>query len=124
MADQHFQAHVEISLPAGTGGQNGFVTVPVGKRLLVEYVSAESFLPAGQKCLFSIILSLAGQASGTRHYLMSTQMGPFGSRDLARAGQVVSLAADAGTVMLRADRNDATGQGLARMSLAGRLVPV
>ncbi len=125
MADQPFQAHVEISLPANTGGQNGFVQVPAGKRLLIEWVSGESFLPTGQKCLFSVITSLAGQPTGTRHYLNSTQMGPFGSQDLARTGQVVSLAADAGTtVTLRADRNVATGQGLARMSLAGRLVTI
>ena len=123
MADQPFQAHVEISLPAGTGGQNGFVSVPAGKRLLIEWVSGESFLPTGQKCLFSITTSLAGEPSGKRHYLNSTQMGPFGSQDLARTGQVVALAADGGTsVMLRADRNTATGQGLARMSLAGRLI--
>jgi len=124
-AKQPFQAAVEINLPAGTGGQNGFVTVPKGKRLVIEYASGEGFLPAGQKCLFSVITSLAGQATGTRHYLDSDALGKFGAPDYFRAGQVVRLYADSGTtVMLRADRDIAAGDGLVRMSISGHLVDV
>ena len=47
-----FQQQVEIDLPEGTGGQNGFVNVPAGKRLVIEYISSEGFLPSGQKMLF------------------------------------------------------------------------
>ena len=54
-AKQPFQAAVEIKLPPGTGGENGFVQVPKGKRLVIEYASGEGFLPTGQKCLFSVI---------------------------------------------------------------------
>jgi hypothetical protein len=122
---QPFQAAVEINLPPGTGGENGFVQVPKGKRLVIEYASGEGFLPTGQKCLFSVITSLQGQATGTRHYLESTPMGKFGAPDYFRAGQVVRLYADPGTtVMLRADRDVTTGQGLVRMSLSGHLVNV
>jgi hypothetical protein len=124
-ARQPFQAAVEIKLPNGTGGENGFVTVPNGKRLVIEYASGEAFLPAGQKCLFSVITSLKGQTTGTRHYLESVPLGHFGAPDYFRAAQVVRLYADAGsTVMLRADRDIATGEGLARMSISGHLVNV
>jgi hypothetical protein len=120
---QPFQATVEIKLPPQQGGQNGFVTVPKGKRLIIEYVSGEAFLPAGQKALFSVITSLAGDHTGTRHYLQSTTPGKFGAQEFFSAGQVVNLYADEGTtVMLRADRDSGSGEGIARMSLCGRLV--
>ncbi len=52
-------------------------------------------------------------------------MGKFGAPDYFRAGQVVRLYADPGTtVMLRADRDIAAGEGLARMSVSGHLVAV
>jgi hypothetical protein len=120
-----FQASVEISLPAGTEGQNGFVNVPAGKRLIIEYVSGQAFLPAGQTALFSVIVSLQGQPTGTWHYLESTVVGPFGSQDCFQCGRLVRLYADAGTVvMLRTDRNAPTGGGLSRMTLSGHLVDV
>ena len=124
--DKHaFQANVEISLPPGTEGQNGFVTVPAGKRLVIEYVSAQAFLPSGQKGLFSVIVSLQGQATGTWHYLESTVVGPFGGQDCFQCGRLVKLYADPGTtVMLRTDRDSPTGSGLSRMTLSGHLVSV
>lgn len=86
---QPFQAAVDISMPAGFGGQNGFVTVPAKKRLVIEYVSGEAFMPTGQKCLFSVITTIGGAATGTRHYLDTDAMGTFGAPDYFRAGQVV-----------------------------------
>ncbi|MGB8910102.1 MAG: hypothetical protein WCC84_15260 [Candidatus Cybelea sp.] len=125
MADSHiaFQAAVQIDLPNGTEGQNGFVAVPSGKRLVIEYVSGEAFLPTGQTCLFSVITTIGGASVGTSHYLVSYAMGNFGAPDCFVAGQVVRLFADPGTtVMLRADRDAASGAGIARMSLSGQLV--
>jgi hypothetical protein len=122
---QPFQANVQVSLPAGTEGQNGFVTVPNGKRLVIEYVSGQAFLPSGQKALFSVIVSLQGQSTGTWHYLESTVVGPFGSQDCFQCGRMVKLYADAGTtVMLRTDRDSPTGAGLSRMTLSGHLLNV
>lgn len=122
---QPFQASVELSLPPGTEGQNGFVTVPAGKRLVIEYVSGQAFLPTGQKALFSVIVSLQGQSTGTWHYLESTVVGPFGSQDCFQCGRMVKLYADPGTtVMLRTDRDSPTGTGLSRMTLSGHFVSV
>jgi len=119
-----FQTTLEIKMPGGTGGSNGAFQVPNGKRLVIEYVSGEAFMPAGQKCLFSVFTSLAGQPS-IRHYLESTALGKFGAPDYFRAGQVVCLYADQGTtVTLRADRDITTGEAVARMSLSGKLVAV
>jgi hypothetical protein len=120
-----FQFTAEIKIPNGTGGQNGGFQVPAGKRLVIEYASGEAFAPTGQKCLFSVLTSLAGQPVSTRHYLESTPLGKFGAQDYFRAGQVVRLYADPGTVVtLRIDRDLATGDALARMSISGELVAV
>src|SRR5204862_41682 len=69
------------------GIDNG--VLPAGKRLVIEYASGEAFAPTGQKCLFSVLTSLAGQPVSTRHYLESTPLGKFGAQDYFRAGQVV-----------------------------------
>ncbi len=116
---------MEITLPSGTGGQNGFVTVPAKKRLVIEYASGEAFVPTGQKVLFSVITTIGGATTGTRHYLDTDALGSFGAPDYFRAGQLVRLYADPGTtVMLRAIRDVATGDALARMSISGYLVNV
>lgn len=125
MSTNPFQASFEINLPVGTGGQNAGFQVPAGKRLVIEYVSGDALMPTGQKCLFSIFTSLAGQPTGTRHLLETTTLGQFGASVSFRASQVVRLYADPGTtVMLRADRDVATGTAVARMSLSGHLVAV
>ena len=124
-ATQPFQTTVEIKLPSGTEGQNGSFHVPKGKRLVLDFASGEAFLPAGQKAVFSVITSLAGQPTGISHYLASTTLGTFGAAEYFGAGQIVRLYADPGTVvMLRVDRDAPTGDGLARMSVSGELVAV
>jgi hypothetical protein len=124
--DKHpFQANVDISLPTGTEGQNGFVIVPAGKRLVIEHVSGQAFIPSGQKALFSVIVSLQGQITGTWHYLESTAIGAFGGQDCFQCGRLVKLYADPGTtVMLRTDRDSPAGTGQSRMTLSGHLVSV
>ena len=103
--DKHpFQANVEVSLPAGTEGRTASSPCPTGKRLVIEYVSGQAFLPSGQKALFSVIVSLQGQSAGTWHYLESTAVGPFGSQDCFQCGRMVRLYADPGTTVMLADR--------------------
>jgi hypothetical protein len=120
---QPFQERVEVSLPPTFGGENGFVTVPAGKRLVIEYISGQAFLPTGQKALFSVIVSLQGQTTGTWHFLESTAVGAFGGEDCFQCGRPVRLYADAGTtVMLRTDRDLTVGTGISRMTLSGHLI--
>jgi hypothetical protein len=125
MSTNPFQTSVDLNLPVGAGGQNASFQVPAGKRLVIEYVSGEAFMPTGQKCLFSIFTSLAGQSTPTRHLLETVSFGKFGAPDYFRTAQVVRLYADPGTgVMLRADRDLTTGTATARMSLSGKLIAV
>jgi hypothetical protein len=118
-ADQPFQASVQINLAAGAEGGNAFVQIPTYKRLIIEYVSGNAVVPAGQTAQFSVFTSLTGATTGTEHLLLAQQR-PSGG---ARAGQAVRLYADPGTqVMLRVDRDSPSGSVMARMSLSGRLV--
>jgi len=115
-----FQATVNISLAPGHGGENGWVNVPAGKRLVIEFVSGEAFMPTGQKALFGIVVQ---NASGTvRHYLGTHAVGSFGGQDYFWVSTPAKFYADAATkVDLRADRDLTTGTATFRLSLSGYL---
>ena len=122
MALTPFQAHVEITLAPGQGGENGWVAVPKGKSLVIDYVSGEAFMPTGQKALFSILVD---QGSGAvRHYLGTHAVGAFGPSDYFWVSTPSKFYAKGGTkVDLRADRDIATGTATFRLSLSGHLEP-
>ena len=97
--------------------------MPAGKRLVIEYVSGRASFPDGQRCWFSVITRLAGATTGTEYFLGTDHATAAGTQDRATAGQAVKLYADSGTtVMLRALRDNATGDAIARMALAGYLL--
>ncbi len=116
-----FHSNVEIIMSNGSGGQNGFVSVPKDRRLVIEYLSGEGFLPSGQKMLFGIICTVNGNSA--RHYFGTHTIGKFGAPDYYWFSEQVKLYADPGTtVMLRADRDIAKQEATARISLSGYLV--
>ena len=120
---QPFQERVEFTLEPGVGAWAGFVAVPAGKRLVIEYISGQAFLPIGQKATFSVLLSLQGQATDTWHFLESSSVGTIGGEDCFQCGRPVRLYADAETsVTLRTDRDVAVGTGISRMTLSGYLI--
>jgi hypothetical protein len=115
-----FQTHVEISVPANFGGENGVFSVPKGKCLVIEYVSGEAFMPHGQKALFGIITTVGG--TQVRHYLGANGLGPFGAQDYYWVSGPTSIYASPGTqVTLRADRDVAVGAAVFRFSVSGHL---
>ena len=67
------------SPPANFGGENGTFQVPGDECLVIEYISAEAFMPQGQKALFGIITTAGGVQ--VRHYLGTNAVGAFGSAD-------------------------------------------
>jgi hypothetical protein len=116
-----FQAKLRIELPGDQCCQNGFVDVPAGKRLVIEYASALGIAPAGQTFNFEVGTLLNGHLSFDQNHLLPTlQHDPTGT---ATAGQVVRIYADPGPahVMLRASRSG-TGDAVAFMTVSGHLV--
>ena len=124
-ARQPFQEGVQVTLDPGFAGQNGFVPVPTGKRLVIEYASARGSVPAGQTMVFTIVTQLSGELSGKFHTLPATQQFTSASTDSFITGQQVRLYADSGTtVFLRADRNSAAGTGSFLFTISGYLINV
>jgi len=114
-----FQTSLNGSIGPGTEGLNLSFTVPAGKTLVIEYVSGNCFVPAGQTCVLSLLTEVNAQFN-----VRTDGVGAFGGGNvLWRAGQQVLLYADDGkTVTLRADRNSATGSATPIvMSLSGHL---
>jgi hypothetical protein len=119
-----FQQSLTGNMGPGTEGVNLFFTVPTGKQLVIEYVAGNCFVPEGQTCVLSIFTQNAGSPTAVEYNLVTEGVGPFGSdEDLWRTGQAVKLYADSGTtVMLRADRNAATGHAhITFMTVSGYL---
>jgi hypothetical protein len=119
-----FQTSLNGSMPPGTEGLNLSFTVPAGKTLVIEYVSGNCFVPAGQTCVLSLLTEVNGATTGTQFNVQTDGVGAFGGgKVLWRAGQQVLLYADGGkTVTLRADRNSATGSATPIvMTLSGHL---
>lgn len=115
-----FQTHVEVTLVVGTEGQNGSFQVPKDKRLVIEYISGEGFVPAPQKMIFGLICTASGKQ--VRHYLGSNTVGNFGSPSYFWNSGMVKFYADPGTmVTLRFDRDHPEKEAIARMSLSGYL---
>src|SRR5215467_12460514 len=115
-----FQTHVEIVVAAGFAGQNGSFKAPKDKCLVIDYISAEAFMPVGQKALFGIITTGAG--TQVRHYLGTHALPAFGGNDYYWVSGPAHIFADPGTtVTLRADRDADTGSATFRFSVSGHL---
>src|SRR5262249_53272340 len=115
---------VTVTIDQGFVGQNGFVTVPAGKRLVVEYASARGFVPAGQKIVFSIDTNFDGEDVCEFHYVPFTQQFTSGhTPHFIPAGQVL-IYADSGSVILRCDRDNANGTGTFIFTISGHLLDV
>ena len=113
-----FETSLNGLMAPGTEGLNLSFTVPAGKTLVIEYVSGNCFVPAGQTCVLSLLTEVNGATTGTQFNVQTDNVGAFGG-----AGQQVLLYADGGKVVtLRADRNSATGSATPiLMSLSGHL---
>jgi hypothetical protein len=117
-----FQATATVTLDQGFLGQNGFVTVPQGKRLVIEYASARAFIPAGQNLVFSIDTNLNGENVSEFHHLPATQQFTSGNTTEFITGEQVRIYADAGFLILRADRDSANGTGTFIFTVSGHLI--
>jgi len=117
-----FQATVTVTLDQGFVGQNGAVTVPAGKRLVIEYASARAFVPSGQNLAFSIDTSLNGENVSEFHHLPSTQQFTSGNITQFIAGEQVRIYADSGILILRADRDNPNGTGTFIFTISGHLI--
>jgi hypothetical protein len=119
-----FQLELQISVPDGFGGNNGFFSVPDGKRLVIEYASASGISPDKDTLLYSITTQDSSGVS-INHFLPTTQLLDSGVTRFSIAGQVVKLYSEAGSsVILRVDRAGSSGADNVFFSISGYLEDV
>ena len=76
-----------------------FFTVPSGKRLVIEYVSGQGTLPAGDKLLF-VRLQVETQGSIVLHRFLPVLTGTEGNVDVFLVSQQTRLYADPGSTVI------------------------
>jgi hypothetical protein len=115
----------EVFIPLGGRNNTSSFTVPGGKRLVIEYVSASGNVPFGQNLLFA--LKTCVNDSCAVHFLVPSRFTfarvttPDG--ELIRTRQWMRVYADGGTeVMVSARRSGNWGGGSATLSISGYLV--
>lgn len=136
-AFQPFQIYHTVTLNNGEYVNSFSFDVPEGKRLVIEYVSADVEIPRGQK-FYAYVQTFINGPSGpslANHNLVPTFTGsapwffmgsPF---DVFAIGQVVRLYADPATLLFHSvsftlNRFSNSGVATARASISGYLVDV
>jgi hypothetical protein len=126
-ARQPFQNWASDTQADGTNGSTiTIATVPAGKRLVIEFLSAVAQMPAGQHLVVCQINTIAPPFGGLTHELLINQQPAFVNGDaLFRASQQVRLYADPGSqVRALMTRDSSQGQALFLATLSGYLVDV
>lgn len=126
-ARQPFQARIRIDVLDGFEGENVFLDVPAGKRLVIEYASAQGFAPTGQVMFYEVGTLIGAQLSFDQNHAVPVIQQITGSGvGIFIAGQQVRIYADSGPakVMLRAARNGSAGPAHAFFSISGYFVNV
>ncbi len=122
-ARQPFQKEIIVNLNLGSDtGEDDVVTVPPGKRLVVEHASATGFVPVGQKLRVFVLTRFNSQLTSVA--LVATPQGIIDNgRDVFVASNPVRLYAGSGDfVRAVARRNDSAGNGFVFFSVAGYLL--
>ena len=123
-ARQPFHESVVLNLGVDDSNESGFIFVPPGKRLVIEYASADALMPVGQRMKIFIRTTLSGNPRD--HFLVLYRQGAMSGFDNLTAGQEVRLYADPGTsVTIQAVRLASTGSGMtAKVTISGYFVDV
>jgi hypothetical protein len=125
-ARQPFQKEIIANLVPGADEVQEFVpiTIPPGKRFVMEHASATGFVPAGQKLRMFVVTRLNSEL--TSHALVATPQGAFeGGRDVFTASQPIRLYAGTDDfIKVVAERNSTAVNGFVFFSVSGYLVDV
>jgi len=97
-------------------------TVPAGKRLVIEFVTAQGTVPSGEFPEFKLVATVGGISA--EHSLLTSPMSQSGSLVRFEASEVVRIYADPGTTVTFLVRrpNGAAGAANLGMTISGHLV--
>jgi hypothetical protein len=118
-----FQEEVILVFNNGSNSANGGFSVPTGKRLVIEHVSATAALAEGQQLTGTRIdtLQVGGGSQKGHYFVASFQANVPGIGDYYAISQETRLYA-IGTVPVNAFRNGTTGTAQMNISVSGYLV--
>ena len=121
-ARQPFQYAVGPTIPPGENQVcNENLTVPEGKMLVIEYVSAQIVLPLGQSVLSYRVYTDLGLGLGDGHHFVPHSVAQSGLSYFT-VGQTTRLYAKSGNVRICAQRNSTTDSGVFSAGISGYLV--
>jgi hypothetical protein len=114
-------------ISGGSATTTDTVTVPSGRRLVIEFVSVRALVPIGQTPEVQIFTGTGGLPSGTTSMGHSIALPvtpvPGGSVDVYHASQPVRLYADPGSgVTIHVARFQTTGTATFEVTFSGHLV--
>lgn len=123
-ARQPFQTELDFFEADGSYGATQSFTVPANKRLVIEYVSADSGVPVGELTRIGISTEINGQYQG--HHVVANRLGAVGNGDDEFvAGQPMTVYADPGTdVFVGFSRNNAVGFANCFVTISGHFVDI
>ena len=117
-----FQETLVKILSPGEANGGSSLTVPAGKRLVIEYVSGEANATPGQGLWLSIITTIGGGADYREFNLV---VHPSGISNVQIVSQPLRAFANPGTLVTGSiKRSDVTGQVLVSFTISGYLVDV
>ena len=116
-AFQPFQAEVVMVIPEGAGAQQNIIpAAPEGKRLVIEHVTVDALVPAGQR-----VLARIKAGSDVEHALVVTSQG-FGHWVTSQPIRLYTLGGGLGSGFAIVERSASDGQVTAVFTVSGHLV--
>ncbi len=116
-----------VPLNVGVVGRSATLTiVPAGKRLVIEYVSVQGDVPAGQSLICRVLTGPRFAFTQDKVYILRmTDQGKFGSREEFATSELVRIYAEPGEIVnADAIRSDGSETGSAVFTISGYLVDV
>lgn len=100
--------------------------VPAHKRLVIEMVTGEIFVPTNQQVRVSLVTFVGGTVGPNHKLIFATKSFSTGAQDILSATLLVRFYADPGTaVLLDVQRSSTTGSsGTAEVTFSGYLVNI
>lgn len=124
-ADEPFQQTFWLDFADGSGMTTSSYTVPADKRLVIEYASMTTYLPAGGQSIWLWVATTAGNGYGTSqlsHALDVQKKQDYGLLTVFGAAHLVKIYALPGTeVRVTMGRYPSNGLGSGAVILSGRL---
>ena len=117
-----FQQQVTMSISTGAAGGFSSVPVPVGKRLIVEYVSLSGTVPAGQK-LSAALQTTVGDSTAIYSIVTGIDETADGADKLA-ANQMMKVYAEGPMLHVVCWRTKTDGQAQITLNISGYLEPL